>query len=362
MWAVGNVGEMRPLSRASRALLFVMLCAASAVLAVRQRRLPAPPLETTPLRVAEPSHVLPDRGGTFVRRRPPCNCAMAAALTAPRAASPSGARAAAPEPPCGALRTLPFSPCRPVDLDGADEVRLILTTGSEPVAQRAGGSSDGDLDGGDDLQGIILHATGWYALGLEGVEEGGCLDPDATRTFLRRVEALPPGACAGAPCVRRPDQPRLLRVTRRVGVTWGVAYRADARAYLDAREQLIARSPTDAERVCRLLREGPDPPAVTYEQEHWQHSTMPWTVSGCVRADGWFLHERSGGADEGSVRVGRYDSAQVERAARWLRVKGWDHTRDTLQGDGAEPLCADGHCFDREEGLVFTGFPHSELE
>lgn len=89
---------------------------------------------------------------------------------------------------------------------------------------------------------------------------------------------------------------------------------------------------------------------------------IPWRVSGCVRGDGWFLHEHSGGHDVGRVQVGRYDPAQVARAASWLRARGWDDTMSYIQGYRANPLCRDGHCFDRERGLVFSGTPLTELE
>lgn len=210
--------------------------------------------------------------------------------------------------------------------------------------------------------GIALFATGQYALGLDGDEEGGCLDPDAARDFLRRIEALPRGDCAGARCEGAPHLPRQIRETRRVGGAWRVGYRTDARAYLDAREQLVTRSPTDAERVCRLMHDGSEPPVVTYVLDHSPGSMIPWRVSGCVRGDGWFLHEHSGGHDEGRVQVGRYEPVQVAQAASWLRARGWDHTRNHSQGGLVEPLCRDGRCFDPERGLVFGGSPLPELE
>lgn len=223
-------------------------------------------------------------------------------------------------PPPGPLRELPPRRCRAVALDGASELDLHIVfseTGRDDALRVTGGEPSG----------LTLRENGRYTLGLRDAEVDGCAEPAAVRDLLRRLREIGAGGGAAQNAFSVPEGASV-RVVRTIRGAPHVAHYRNADAYWFARESFVQHSPPDASRICALLQQRLSAAAISYEFHHMS-PRWPFFSYGWVHVDGWFLFEE-GSVTGHRIRSGRFDPAQVRRAARWLRARGWD--RSTIDG------------------------------
>ena len=238
-------------------------------------------------------------------------------------------RTATPDPPVGPppgrLRELPSPPCTRIDL--GDEISVSVRVITEDCSSY-----------NRDPVALTINESGRFV--AQGGEVG-CADPIAARAFVAAIRALPRSTVDRIVCGWDSRRPRPIRVSRRVAGRGVVEESRDGEgAYHAARQSFLARSPSDAVLAQRRICGSTDAPLITFESEvRGGHDT--WYAGGDIRADGWFRLYR-GSDDWRSVAAGRLDPADVQRAWRWLRARGWDHV-STDQFNGTSPRSVDGY-------------------
>jgi hypothetical protein len=100
--------------------------------------------------------------------------------------------------------------------------------------------------------------------------------------------------------------------------------------------------------VLRSICDAPDLPAISFSHVIHAPSSGHWYAEGIVRSDGTFFlrwgQSAALGGHSDCHTFGRYDPAQLRRAAAWLGARGWDSVGSERTG-GSDIHSRDGYAY-----------------